>query len=117
MYLIVLGHWGLWLGGRITSLSRVRNVFSGPLSRANLYTRPPPPLPPISGHEAFFRTGGGGGVYLEAHAAGILYAPPPFIHPPPLGGSSFTIERCEMPAIWTPAAVWPAMRVPAMPKR
>ena len=29
----------------------------------------------------------------------------------------FKIERCEMPAIWTPAAVWPAMRAPAMPNR
>ena len=29
----------------------------------------------------------------------------------------FKIERCEMPAIRTPAAVWPAMRVPAMPNR
>ena len=24
---------------------------------------------------------------LRPHAAGILYAPPPLIHPPPLGGS------------------------------
>ena len=29
----------------------------------------------------------------------------------------FKIERCEMPAIRTPAAVWPAMRAPAMPNR
>ena len=27
------------------------------------------------------------------------------------------IERCEMAAIRTPAAVWPAMRAPAMPNR
>ena len=31
-------------------------------------------------------------------------------------GMLFKIERCEMPAIWTPAAVWLAMRVSAMPK-
>ena len=29
----------------------------------------------------------------------------------------FGIERCEMPAIRTPATVWPAMRAPAMPNR
>ena len=32
-------------------------------------------------------------------------------------GMFFTIERCEMPAIRTPAAVWSAMQVPAMPNR
>ena len=32
-------------------------------------------------------------------------------------GRFFKIERCEMPAIRTPAAVWPAMRAPAMPNR
>ena len=32
-------------------------------------------------------------------------------------GVFFKIERCEMPAIRTPAAVWPAMRAPAMPNR
>ena len=32
-------------------------------------------------------------------------------------GMFFKIERCEMPAIRTPAAVWPAMRAPAMPNR
>ena len=32
-------------------------------------------------------------------------------------GCSFKTERCEMPAIWTPVAVWPAMRAPAMPNR
>ena len=32
-------------------------------------------------------------------------------------GIFFKIERYEMPAIRTPAAVWPAMRVPAMPNR
>ena len=32
-------------------------------------------------------------------------------------GCFFKIERCEMPAIRTPAAVWPAMRAPAMPNR
>ena len=48
------------------------------------YIRPPPP-PPISGQKAVFR-GGGGGVYSEAPRGRNLYAPPPFIHPPPLGG-------------------------------
>ena len=32
-------------------------------------------------------------------------------------GVFFKIERCEMPAIRTPAAVWPAMRALAMPNR
>ena len=32
-------------------------------------------------------------------------------------GVFFKIERCEMPAIRTPAAVWPAMRASAMPNR
>ena len=32
-------------------------------------------------------------------------------------GVFFEIERCEMPAIRTPAAVWPAMRAPAIPNR
>ena len=32
-------------------------------------------------------------------------------------GVFFKIERCEMAAIRTPAAVWPAMRAPAMPNR
>ena len=32
-------------------------------------------------------------------------------------GVFFKIERCEMPAIRTPVAVWPAMRAPAMPNR
>ena len=30
-------------------------------------------------------------------------------------GMYFTIERCQMLAIWTFAVVWPAVRVPAMP--
>ena len=30
-------------------------------------------------------------------------------------GVFFKIERCERPAIRTPAAVWPAMRAPTMP--
>ena len=32
-------------------------------------------------------------------------------------GMFFKIERCEMLAIRTLAAVWPAMRAPAMPNR
>ena len=32
-------------------------------------------------------------------------------------GVFFKIERCEMAAIWTPVAVWPAMRAFAMPNR
>ena len=32
-------------------------------------------------------------------------------------GMFFKIERCEMPAIRTLVAVWPAMRAPAMPNR
>ena len=31
-------------------------------------------------------------------------------------GALFKIERCEMLAIRTPAAVWPAMRASAMPE-
>ena len=33
------------------------------------------------------------------------------------GGGGYFSVPCEMPAIRTPAAVWPAMRAPAMPNR
>ena len=49
-----------------------------------IYTPPPPP---ISGHKAFLGEGGGGGVYFEApRGRNFIRPPPPFIHPPPLGG-------------------------------
>ena len=54
-------------------------------SRAKLYT-PPPPSPHFW-PEGTFQWRGVGVNILRPHAAGILYAPPPFIHPPPLEGS------------------------------
>ena len=46
----------------------------------------PPPPPPHFWPKCIFQ-GRGVGVYiLRPHAVGILYAPPPFIHPPPLEG-------------------------------
>ena len=49
------------------------------------YIRPPPP-PPVFWPKGIFQWRGVGVYILRPHAAGILYARPPFIHPPPLGG-------------------------------
>ena len=45
----------------------------------------PPPPPPISGQKAFSR-GGGWGCIFWGPTQQEFYTPPPFIHPPPLGG-------------------------------
>ena len=58
--------------------------MAGHPSREKLYTPPPPP-PAISA-ERHFPGEGGGGVYFEAPRGRNFIRPPPFIHPPPLGG-------------------------------
>ena len=72
----------LWLTSRWPWDKRlVVPGFTGPKIQGDITYAPPPPSPHFWPKGIF--QGRGMGVYiLSPHAAGILYAPPPFIHPP-----------------------------------
>ena len=55
-----------------------------PLYPGRTYIGPPPPPPFLA--KRHFQGRGGGGVYFEAPRGRNFIRPPPFIHPPPLGG-------------------------------
>ena len=72
------------LHGKIVWIFLGKSLFRYTSSRKRLYT--PPPSPHIW-PKGIFKGEEGGGVYiLSPRAAGILYAPPLFIRPPPLEG-------------------------------